>query len=321
MPSKLWIKLYHEILDDPKMGRLPDRLFRRCIQLFLLAGEYDQDGLLPELADMAWRFHLTDEELEADLAELARINITACTEHGWLVVHFAKRQSKVDGAERTRQWRDRTKKQAQGQPEPYINEGGDEPVTQRHKNCDEEPVDRDIDIDKDSLPKGNGAEAPPLEPEEQELETQPEGSEPSRTKSELEPANEREALLFEKLKPEFQAKGYRPPGKFPSLACKRKYVARADFLGDYTAVAIERALQKGITSVTRIVDFIAKWDPAKETTNQKGQSNGHNSRNTNITGLQSQGGTARKHFNPGTGETYWTDAAGNRIPDPPAGRG
>ena len=25
MASRYWIKLYHEILDDPKMGRLTDR--------------------------------------------------------------------------------------------------------------------------------------------------------------------------------------------------------------------------------------------------------------------------------------------------------
>jgi len=29
MGSPYWIKLYHEILNDPKMGRLPDRLWRR----------------------------------------------------------------------------------------------------------------------------------------------------------------------------------------------------------------------------------------------------------------------------------------------------
>ena len=41
MGAKFWIKLYHEILDDPKMGRMPDRLWRRTIELFLLAGELD----------------------------------------------------------------------------------------------------------------------------------------------------------------------------------------------------------------------------------------------------------------------------------------
>lgn len=47
MASKYWIKLYHEILDDHKMGRLPDRLWRRVIELILLAGEQDDEGLHP----------------------------------------------------------------------------------------------------------------------------------------------------------------------------------------------------------------------------------------------------------------------------------
>lgn len=38
---KSWIKLYTEILNDPKMGRLTDRQYRTCINLFL-----DADGEL-----------------------------------------------------------------------------------------------------------------------------------------------------------------------------------------------------------------------------------------------------------------------------------
>ena len=62
MASKYWIKLYHEILDDPKMGRLPDALFRRAIEFFLIAGERGREGDLPPLADIAWR--LRADEIE-----------------------------------------------------------------------------------------------------------------------------------------------------------------------------------------------------------------------------------------------------------------
>ena len=67
MASRYWIKLYHEILDDPKMGRLPDALFRRAIELFLIAGENGRDGGLPALADIAWR--LRADEIELDGAD------------------------------------------------------------------------------------------------------------------------------------------------------------------------------------------------------------------------------------------------------------
>ena len=48
MASRYWIKLYHEILEDPKMGRLSDRQFRRVIELFLLAGDCEMDGQTAE---------------------------------------------------------------------------------------------------------------------------------------------------------------------------------------------------------------------------------------------------------------------------------
>lgn len=80
-------------------------------------------------------------------------------------------------------------------------------------------------------------------------------------KSPLLPDTPQSQLLFEKLKTEFNAKGRHAPQKFPSLACKRKFDARAKYLNSRTALAINRALEKGILSVTGIVDFIAKWEP------------------------------------------------------------
>jgi hypothetical protein len=49
--ARFWIKLYLEILDDPKMGRLPDHLWRRAVELFLLAGRAGNDGALPALRE------------------------------------------------------------------------------------------------------------------------------------------------------------------------------------------------------------------------------------------------------------------------------
>ena len=51
-----WIKLYHEILDDPKMATLPDRLWRKVIEIFLIAGKLspDKSGQLPETNQIAW---------------------------------------------------------------------------------------------------------------------------------------------------------------------------------------------------------------------------------------------------------------------------
>lgn len=70
MPSFYWIKLYHEILNDPKMGRLSDRLWRRCIECFLMAGQQCDGGYLPSVADMAWTLRTDEGMLVADLEAL-----------------------------------------------------------------------------------------------------------------------------------------------------------------------------------------------------------------------------------------------------------
>ncbi len=53
MANNYWIKLYHEILRDPKMARLPDRVWRRTIELFLLAGEIGKNGTIRNTDDIA----------------------------------------------------------------------------------------------------------------------------------------------------------------------------------------------------------------------------------------------------------------------------
>lgn len=94
MASKYWIKLYHEIVDDPKMGQLPDHLWRRCIELFLIAGEHNQSGKLPDLSDTAWRLRTNGEMLEAELNDLARFGITNLVNGHWRVTNFTDRQGK-----------------------------------------------------------------------------------------------------------------------------------------------------------------------------------------------------------------------------------
>ena len=106
MASRYWIKLYHEILDDPKMGRLPDALFRRAIEFFLMAGENGRDGGLPALADMAWRLHADEINLLAQMEDLEALNILSRdAQGGWRVTHFAKRQAPSPMSERVRQFR------------------------------------------------------------------------------------------------------------------------------------------------------------------------------------------------------------------------
>ena len=104
-----WIKLYTEIIDDPKMALLPDRLWRRVIEMFLLAKKANKGGELPDTKSLAWLLRINDiEQLEQDLQEIQKIGIIERLGNGWFVTNFAKRQDAVPDAERKRQSRQQT---------------------------------------------------------------------------------------------------------------------------------------------------------------------------------------------------------------------
>ena len=163
MPSKYWIKLYHEILDDPKMARLSDRHYRRLIELFLLAGEVDDEGRLPPIEDMAWKLRLDVDELTNDLFDLEKLEFLHELAAGeWYVTNFAKRQSPVPGKERVARFRERKQKDSYygtlKKPEGNVNE------TNRYTDTD---TDTESDTEEklnsvtaDAKPPKSGAKAP-----------------------------------------------------------------------------------------------------------------------------------------------------------------
>lgn len=132
MASKYWIKLYHEILDDPKMARLSDECWRRAIELFLLAGDHAKGGLLPAFADIAWRLRVEEANLLQNLQELQSLGIVSESTSGeWYVTHFKERQNADSSIERMRRYRDSLQKQ-----EYYEDEPENGPVTKRNADID-----------------------------------------------------------------------------------------------------------------------------------------------------------------------------------------
>jgi DNA-binding transcriptional regulator YhcF (GntR family) len=110
MSAKYWIKLYHEILDDPKMGMLPDNVYRRCIEIFLLAGRLDDEGQLPCTTELCWMLRQRPDTFEPELKHLENVGILTRTKTGWVVTNFRKRQAAVTDAGRMKEYRKRLKK-------------------------------------------------------------------------------------------------------------------------------------------------------------------------------------------------------------------
>lgn len=162
MANNYWIKLYIEILDDPKMGRLTAEQWRRTVELFLLAGEQSENGILPSLADIAWRLRVDENELLQTMSELEQIGILNRDGDTWMVTNFARRQDAVSGAERSKAWRERAHKEQyygtnndQAKPQCVTDKSDNysEAETKTQRDCNESAtnrnVDTDIDIDKE----------------------------------------------------------------------------------------------------------------------------------------------------------------------------
>lgn len=110
MKSRYWEKLWHDIIDDIKLGPLPAELKWRFVQLIIMAGIEDNGGILPDLPDMAFRLRLTEEQLRSDLPTLARRELvelatTADGRERWKLSGYEKRQAAMSSAERTRRHR------------------------------------------------------------------------------------------------------------------------------------------------------------------------------------------------------------------------
>jgi hypothetical protein len=104
--NRIWIKLYIEILDDYKFSVLDDHLKWRAIELFLVAGENGDEGLLPPNDRLAWRIRLGVEEVEKTLLALKSLGIVNQTEQGWMVSNFKRRQYS-ESYERVKRYRQR----------------------------------------------------------------------------------------------------------------------------------------------------------------------------------------------------------------------
>lgn len=115
---RYWIKLWTETIADPKMGPLPDRIWRRAIETFMLAGIEDGLGELPSLKGMSWQLHVDEESLAKDLDVLVDIGILGHDDKGYWVVQWSKRQSRSAAAERMEVWRKRQRGDLPPAPEP-----------------------------------------------------------------------------------------------------------------------------------------------------------------------------------------------------------
>lgn len=116
MAEKLpWMRLYVEVLNDPKVQNLPDYLFKTWINLLLIARINNQRGKIPDsIKDLAFMLHFPEKKTIEHVDELARLGlIDDGIMHNWEVRQF---ESDQDPTNNERQKRYREKKQSVKKP-------------------------------------------------------------------------------------------------------------------------------------------------------------------------------------------------------------
>jgi hypothetical protein len=172
MSEMPWVKMYTEMLDDTKLGRLNNALRWRFVSLILLAGECDAEGYITNGSgamstdDIAWRLRTKAYVLAKELATLENVGLIANTSNGWKVIKFSERQGRTQ-SEKREMWRQRQSKHraADRGPEWKSEETPEEtpPVTKvsrvTHAAREEKSRER---VEKSR--EDNGAEVPAPQP-------------------------------------------------------------------------------------------------------------------------------------------------------------
>lgn len=90
--KRQWIKLYVEMLDDPKIGILSIDLKWRFVELLLVAAEGDGSGALPPVTQLAWRLRVNEDDLIESLRALNASGVVQQQMDIWKITSFEERQ-------------------------------------------------------------------------------------------------------------------------------------------------------------------------------------------------------------------------------------
>ena len=113
---KTWVKLYTEIIDDPKMARLTWMERGIWSALLALAGRIEarnsegtETGFLGCVEDIAWYLRIDTDALTPALVRFSELGMLGADGESWYVAHWGKRQARSP-SENPEAWRDRQQK-------------------------------------------------------------------------------------------------------------------------------------------------------------------------------------------------------------------
>lgn len=156
-----WFRFYDEALDDPKVQRLSPHLFRAWVNLLCLASK--AEGVLPSIADIAFRLRMSENDARAAVDDLILAELLDIGPDGRLCPHnWSGRQCASDTSkERTRKWREKKGKPRGGNGRDVT---GDVTVTGGDENGDGlDPDQRREEIEKKEVRSEHSAREPDVD--------------------------------------------------------------------------------------------------------------------------------------------------------------
>lgn len=80
-----WLRLYDDILDDPKVQNLPSALFKNLINLWCVAKRCE--GIIPPVADLAFRLRMSEKQVSDFIGRLQEAGFIDVLDDGTMTPH------------------------------------------------------------------------------------------------------------------------------------------------------------------------------------------------------------------------------------------
>ena len=156
-----WFRFYDEVLDDPKVQRLPAQLFREWINILCIANRNDPRGTLPGIDDVAFSLRVSGAKCQATYKALTEAGLLIEVDGVMAPKGWDKRQRVSDNvAERVAKHRARnvTSNDTCNVTPPVT---GNTPKTLPHARATDTETETDTEQKTTTTPKPKTAKAKP----------------------------------------------------------------------------------------------------------------------------------------------------------------
>ena len=143
-----WLKLYTEILDDPKYYRLSDDAKLGMYELMLVAKKVGQDGHLPSIDDIVFYTRRSSSWWIPVIDELKSIEFITVSESGDKIRKFEERQRALTDAEKQQRYREELHKKEFSRYQDVTDMSPK--VTESKSKSKSTDAEKEIDVDADS---------------------------------------------------------------------------------------------------------------------------------------------------------------------------